>query len=144
MLASDAEATLRSALARANVSIEAPRADAVWAAFKSFLDEPVDDAEDGVLYEVGVSGFGEPEAFQIDLVRQFSVYEDGEYDRMEQLHCTLRYPPSDLLRAHGSFHAWLEEHPSRGAFITAVDSRPEWDLVRELAAEPLRVRQHEV
>jgi hypothetical protein len=112
--------------------------------FKDFARRPVEGVEDGVLYQIGVYGFGEPETFMIDLVRQFSFYEDGEYDRMEQLHCTIHYEPDDELRALGSYNAWAESFASLDEFFGAMDARPEWSVVSRKRATRLQLEQGQV
>ena len=121
-----------------------PDADKVWAVFKEFTTLPVEGVEEGFLYEIGVYGFGAPETFRMNLVRQFSFYEDGEYDRMEQLHCTLHFPPDDDLRALGKFNTWAEQHASLDDFYLAVEQRPEWEIVRRKGGGTLDLSQEQV
>ena len=94
-----------------------------------------------MLYEIGVYAFGEPETFRIDLVRQFSFFEDGEYDRMEQLHCTIHYEPDDELRSLGSYDAWADSFATLDEFFRAMDARPEWSAVRDKRPARLQLEQ---
>ena len=62
--------------------------------FKLFAAEPVEGAgpaadDDMCLFEYGVYDWsdGKGPRFSWNLCRQFTIYEDGEYDRMEQLRC---------------------------------------------------------
>lgn len=128
----------------AGVHSDAPDAGAVFRTFKDFARQPVEGVEDGVLYEIGVYGFNEPETFQIGLVRQFSFFEDGEYDRMEQLHCILHYEPVSELRSLVAFNAWADSFPSLDDFFIAMAARPEWSAVRRKQAIRLQVDQWQV
>lgn len=86
----------------------------VWEAFKRFAVLPVaaesperlDDHEgDMLLFEWGLFD----STFVLDLVRQFAILdEDGDYDRLEQLHCTLSFDPLDELAALGSDTIWSD------------------------------------
>jgi hypothetical protein len=138
MTSDQALPALKAMLETAGVRRDAPDAGAVYIAFKDFARQPVEGVEDGVLYEIGVYGFGEPETFQIGLVRQFGFFEDGEYDRMEQLHCTLHYEPESELRSLGTFNAWADSFPTLEEFFSAIDARPEWSAVR--GRQPIRLQ----
>jgi hypothetical protein len=105
MTSDQALPSLREMLNVARVRLDAPDPDVVYGVFKEFARQPVDGvADDTILYEIGIYSFGEPETYEIDLVRQFSFYENGEYDRMEQLHCSIQYEPDDDLRSLGAFN----------------------------------------
>jgi hypothetical protein len=137
--------TLRRMLAEAGVRLDAPDPDVVYREFKNFARQRVEGVDDVILYEIGIYGFGEQETYRMDLVRQFSFYEDGEYDRMEQLHCTIHYEPEPDLRSLGAFNlttagstSWASGKPERvaepfatlEAFFHVVDARPEWVTVQ--------------
>jgi hypothetical protein len=126
-------------LRSAEVDFAAPDPGHVWDVFKQFVRIPVEGAEDGVLYQTGLYGFGKPPTFQIGLVRQFSFFEGGEYDRMEQLQCDLHFQPDEDLRALAAFNTWADHYPSLHAFFRLVESRPEWPLVRMRTAMPLEL-----
>lgn len=144
MTSDEALPTLRSMLEAAGIRLKAPDAVAVYRVFKDFARQPVEGVVDGVLYQVGVYAFGEPETFMIHLVRQFSFYEDGEYDRMEQLHCIIHYEPDGDLRSLGSFNAWADSFATLDEFFRAMDARPEWNLVRLKRPTRLRLEQGQV
>lgn len=143
----------------AGVRVDAPDPYAVYKVFKDFATLPVEGVHDVILYEIGVYGFGEPETYSIDLVRQFSFYEEGEYDRMEQLHCEIHYEPDDELRALGAFNlttagstSWASGKPERVAepfatledFFRAIDARPEWLTVQGKRATRFELAQWQV
>jgi hypothetical protein len=144
--------TLRAMLDAAGVRSDSPDPNVIYRVFKDFARLPVEGVDDDILYEIGVYGFGEPETYSIDLVRQFSFYLNGEYDRMEQLHCTVHYEPDDDLRSLGTFDLWDSGRPQDEAgplapleeFFHAVDARPEWLAVRNKRATRLQLEQWQV
>jgi hypothetical protein len=148
-------------LDRARVQLDTPDPDVVYRVFKEFAKQPVEGIEDDtILYEIGIYGFGEPETYRLHLVRQFSFFEDGEYDRMEQLHCIVHYEPDEDLRSLGAFNlttagsaGWGPEGARRGEaepfatldeFFEVVDTRPEWQAVRGKRAIKLEIYQEQV
>jgi hypothetical protein len=137
-------ATIRQMLLSAEVAFAAPDPRQVWDVFKQFIRIPVEGVEDGVLYQTGIYGFGKPPTFQIGLVRQFSFFEAGEYDHMEQLHCNLHFQPDAELRALGAFNTWADYYSSLDDFCQFVGARPEWALVDTRGAMPLELFQEEV
>ena len=71
----------------------------VWETFKAFCTEPVEGEEDKeILFQCGVYDFTGEELFHLDFVRQFTIYEEDEYSRMEQLHCEFLFKQIDELR----------------------------------------------
>ncbi|MFD0824487.1 hypothetical protein ACT8ZR_02300 [Neobacillus sp. M.A.Huq-85] len=71
----------------------------VWDVFKGFCKEPVEGEEDKqILFECGIYDFTGEELFHFAFVRQFSIFEDDEYDHMEQLHCLFYFKPTKVLR----------------------------------------------
>jgi hypothetical protein len=135
----------------ARVRLDAPDPDAVYGVFKEFARQPVEGVgDDTILYEIGIYGFGEPDTYRIDLVRQFSFFEDGEYDRMEQLHCIVHYEPDDDLRSLGAFNLTTagsnvsEPFATLDDFLEVIDARPEWQTVRGKNAIRLELYQEQV
>ena len=71
----------------------------VWETFKDFCKEPVEGEEDKeILFQCGIYDFTGEELFHFDFVRQFTVYEEDEYSRMEQIHCEFLFNPTVELR----------------------------------------------
>ena len=101
-----------------------------WATFKDFAAYPVEDApEVELLWQWGTYDFPEiteRELFHCDFVRQFSVYEDGEYGHMDQLHCLFLFEPTTELRALTG-NVWLAGEPA--AFFAAVEQHPLFRLL---------------
>jgi hypothetical protein len=153
----------------ARVRLDAPDPDAVYRVFKEFARQSVEGVsagrpgeveDDTILYEIGIYGFGEPDKYRIDLVRQFSFFEDGEYDRMEQLHCIVHYEPDEDLRSLGAFNlttagssGWGPAGARRGVaepfatlddFLEVIDARPEWETVSGKNAIRLELYQEQV
>jgi hypothetical protein len=90
---------------------------AAWDVFTRFAARPVvADPPEGLesdlgLFQWGVYewGDGKGRRFELDFTRQFSLCdEDGDYDRMEQLHCTLYFAPVAELGALGSGTVWSD------------------------------------
>ncbi len=140
----DALEALNRELAAAAAKSPYPNVDAVWAGFKAFISQPVDGVEDEVLYEIGVFGFGAPETFQLSLVRQLSFFDRGKYDHMEQVRCTVHFPPDDDLRGLGRFNTWAEQHESLGEFCRAVEQRLDWATMRLKRPTEMAVEQSQV
>lgn len=107
--------------------------DSLWRAFVRFASLPVGavgpeqlDPSDGdlLLFETVVRG----EGLEVDLVRQFSVLDgDGDYLRMEQLHCTVSLgcgPTfSELVWSGGNRSAWVVEVERSAGFAAIRDAR---------------------
>jgi len=86
--------------------------------------EGADLHEDGdmLLYQWGVYGFSEPEAFQIDITRQFMV--TGE-DEPHQLQLTCYFQPTDAFRKISASNQWCaspDELPQFRKFIEASEA----------------------
>jgi hypothetical protein len=148
-------------LNEAGVHPDTPDPDVVYRVFKEFARQPVEGIEDDtILYEIGIYEFGEPETYRLHLVRQFSFFEDGEYDRMEQLHCIVHYEPDEDLRSIDAFNlttagsaGWGPAGARRGKaepfatleeFFGVVDARPEWQSVRGKNPIKLELYQEQV
>lgn len=139
-VASAAAVALTAAVAEVSGPAAAPDAWAAWEAFKRFAalsfapDAPerlADGGGDMLLCEYGIYEWpwssGSREVFLVDLVRQFSVVgEDGEYDRMEHVHCSIAFDPRPALRQLGGdaiwsdtdrCHQWFAEVEQSGAFL---------------------------
>jgi hypothetical protein len=117
-----------------------------WAAFRTFTvltDQTSADADsDGLLYQSGVFAFDGPERYYVDLVRQFEVVDStGEHDHYEQVHCELQHEATDDLRSLGRWERWW--FPDRGepfgAFVTAVEARPEFVALADVSPLSRRV-----
>jgi hypothetical protein len=117
-----AAAALTAILADVSGSVDAPDAFAAWHAFKQFAalrfaPDPPERLEAGggdmLLCEYGIydwpwSSDSRP-VFLVDLVRQFSVVgEDGEYDRMEHVHCSIAFALEPALRQLGRDAIWSD------------------------------------
>jgi hypothetical protein len=91
-----AEAALRAMLAESDLrqgefnTIRVAALPAIWSVFKAFIERPVFGDRDEVV--AGDDFLFESDADGVELVRQFSIEDaDGDHDRMEQLHLTLRF-----------------------------------------------------
>lgn len=109
-----AETTLKRMLKDAGVDLARPLLLGTWNVFKVFAALPVegvgqDSDDDLLLFQWGCYDWrdGKGERFNVDFLRQFTVYSrDGDYDHMEQLHCTFFFEPTPELQALGSDSEW--------------------------------------
>ncbi len=95
-----------------------------WSVFKQFVREPVQVADDGVLFET----IALKETFSLSFTRQFShERDDGEYSHMEQLHFDFACPLTDALRGHET-NLWAYDFPTLDAYFAAVEQLPEFQV----------------
>ncbi len=123
--ASEAESYFRRMLVSAGFSEEEPDPLLAWRTFKAFASVPVDCAEDALLFQCGAYDFTGRELFHFGFVRQFTFEEEGEYDHMEQLDCTLLFEPDPELRQMET-NLWSSEFNSPEEFFARVESLPEF------------------
>ena len=144
MQASEAEHKFRVMLSDAGFDPLHPAPRLAWATFKSFMREPVDCADDGVLFECGVFGFTGEDLFYLEFIRQFSYNDDeGEYDRMEQLHCTFtRAPTDELLRTQKNL--WGYDFESLDEYFIAVEQLHEFQVATSQTGWKFELRQEGV
>jgi hypothetical protein len=128
--ASQALATLERMLADAGFDKSRPDTPLAWRVFKQFASIPVAAATDGLLFQCGTYGFSGEPAFEFDFTRQFTQEEKGDEPSMEQLSCTLYYPPSNELGALNT-NLWSFSYDSAAAFFAAVEALPEFRSVVE-------------
>lgn len=142
----DGEATLRAMLEENGVDLSSPDPLQTWITFKEFAALPVEgvDPEGGdmFLFQWGVYDWhdGNGERFEIDFTRQFVVNTPtGEYDHMQQLHCTFFYDATTQLREFGSGDDWLQD-------VSEAESFPVFSVVRDRLALPAayRIRQDHI
>ena len=127
METSVAESRLRQLLLDAGFSFERPDPLKAWEVFKRFVREPVDCADDGVLFECGVYDFmGQGDRFYFSFVRQFSIDVNGEYDHMEQLRCEFSCPPVPQ-STEICTNLWLYDYAGNyDQYFKAVESLPQF------------------
>lgn len=112
-------------LIKAGFDFEHPDLKTAWNVFKEFLKIKVDCVEDCCYFECGVGDFTGQSLFYWDLVRQFDLEEDGEYDHTEQLHIEARFKlDSCLERIEES--VWSSDYDSLDEFITEVEQLTEF------------------
>jgi hypothetical protein len=126
--------TLESLLAREGFDKLHPDPILAWKAFKEFAVAPITSSAPvqhvTALFQWGIYGLGMRDLFEWDLTRQVTFgAASGGYDHMEQVHCTLYFPPDDRLVKLGQGDLWagddleqwfssVEAHP---AFIAAME-----------------------
>jgi hypothetical protein len=145
-VASAAATALSSILAETCEQETSSRALEAWQAFKHFAALPFApeapeslDAEDGdlLLFEWGLDDDPDsedsPRAFFVHLVRQFSVLaEDGEYERMEQVYCSMSFDPLPQVRrlesgtiwSDGDHQRWIAEVERTDCFAALQTASP--------------------
>jgi hypothetical protein len=128
------------------VDLENPDPLQTWTTFKKFAELPVEgvDPEGGdmFLFQWGVYDWhdGNGERFEIDVTRQFVINApSGDYDHMEQLHCTFYYDADAQLRQFASGDDWLDN-------VGHAESFPVFKVLRDGLAVPtcLRIEQEQV
>lgn len=123
--ASEAEPHFRRMLHAAGFSEQQPDALLAWRVFQEFAAVPVDCADDALLFQCGVYGNTGHPLFQFGFVRQFTFEEDGEYDHMEQLDCSIHFEPdAELQRLETNL--WSYDFDSFRAFFACVEALPEF------------------
>ena len=133
---SEALHTLDGMLTEAGFDSDRPDPLLALRVFQAFAEIPVDCADDALLFQVGTYSLTGPELFSLDLTRQFSHEEEGEYAGMEQLHCTLYYKPAPELRSLQA-DLWSYDCASLSDFFTRVAGMPEFRIPVE-SHTPLR------
>jgi len=133
-----AEKELKKMLRDAGLDASRPDVLGTWEVFKRFASLPVEGhgpapEDDLFLFQWGTHDWGDErgEHFEVDFLRQFTLYSRrGDYDHMEQLHCTFSLNPTPGLRTVGGGEEWsgpsldhwfakVEEHPSFKAAVEA-------------------------
>lgn len=108
----------------------------IWETFKDFCKEPVEGEEDiEILFQCGVFDFTGEDQFHLDFVRQFTVYEEDEYSRMEQLHCEFLFKPTDELRRL-EIEAWSMDYDDVDDFFNHIENLQEFKIPMNL--EPIK------
>jgi hypothetical protein len=147
-VASAAAATLSGLLAEVGPHESASPALVAWEAFKRFAalpfapeaPESLDEEGDLLLFEWGPESepSSERDAFFVHLVRQFSVLaEDGEYERMEQVHCSMSFEPLPEVLRLGSGAIWSDGDPQR--WIAQVERSDGFAALQTAPAPDVRV-----
>ncbi|WP_026567131.1 hypothetical protein [Bacillus sp. UNC41MFS5] len=116
----------------------------VWETFKAFCKEPVEGEEDKeILFQCGVYDFTDEELFHLDFVRQFSVYEEDGYSRMEQLHCEFLFIPADELRKL-EIEVWSMDYEDEEDFLNHIENLQEFKIPLNLKPIKAEIYQEEV
>jgi hypothetical protein len=116
----------------------------VWDVFKGFCKEPVEGEEDKeILFECGVYNFTGKELFHFGFVRQFSIYEDDEYDHMKQLHCEFLFKPTEELRTLEATE-WSMDYDDLDVFLNHIENLQEFKVPLKLKPIKSEIYQEEV
>jgi len=134
----EAEERLRSLLLDAGLDLALLEPRGTWEVFKRFAAESVEGVAgsdaDLCLFEYGVYDWsdGKGSRFNWSLCRQFTIYEGGDYDHMEQLRCDLYFTPTPELEAVGGADCWsgldlaewVREVEALPGFRAVLDAQP--------------------
>ncbi len=142
MQITETEGQLKSMLASAGFDMSNPDPQVAWNVFKSFVQEPVECADDGVLFQCGAS-FSK-ELFSLDFVRQFEIEdENGEYGHMEQLHCEFTCVSNDLL-CNLQKNLWASDFDNLNEYFAAVENLSEFQIALSYKDWKCKVEQEGV
>jgi hypothetical protein len=142
----DGETTLRAMLEAQGVDLGNPDPLQTWTTFKEFAALPVEGVDPGggdmFLFQWGAYDWqdGNGERFEIDITRQFVINTpSGDYDHMEQLHCTFYYDADTQLRQFESGDDWLDD-------VSHAESFPVFAVLQDRLAVPTahRIEQEQV
>lgn len=112
-----------------NLRFEAkiPSVSGVYRIFKAFSKIPVNFAEDNILFQCGVYNFTGKDFFHFEFVRQFTIYENGDYCRMEHLFCEFLFEPDKTLEELRT-NLWSEECDDLDDFFIKIESLKEFQI----------------
>lgn len=113
-------------LDEAGFDFSKPDPKLAWEVFKRFVREPVECADDGILFECGVFG-SDDSPFTMDFVRQFSYEVDGHYSHMEQLRCGFGCPATSELK-NLKKNLWAYDYKTLEEYFAAVENLPEFQI----------------
>ncbi|HWL26736.1 MAG TPA: hypothetical protein VNR38_23795 [Ureibacillus sp.] len=116
----------------------------VWETFKDFCKEPVEGGEDKeILFQCGVYDFTGEELFHLDFVRQFTVYEENECSRMEQLRCEFSFKPTEEL-SKLEIGEWSMDYDDIDDFLNHIETLQEFKIPFNLKPIKSEIYQEEV
>jgi hypothetical protein len=124
----DTKHKLKQMLIEASFDFDIPNPSIAWSVFKNFSSLPVEDVEDGILWQLGSYNFTGEKLFYLDFVRQFSFYDEDQYNHMEQLHIEFTCIPTiELLTLKRN--KWAFDYLSLAEYFKDVESFPEFQIV---------------
>ena len=116
----------------------------VWETFKTFCEEPVEGEEEKeIIFQCGVYDFTGEELFHLDFVRQFTVYKEDGYSRMEQLHCEFLIKPTDEL-SKLEIGEWSMDYDDIDDFLNHIENLQEFKIPLNLKPIKSEIYQEEV
>lgn len=118
---SEANEVLVKMLNASRFDFEDPVPKIAWIAFKKFCNIKVKCADDSLLFQCGVFNFTGEDLFHFELVRQFVIETDGEYDHMEQLSISLFFKPNSEL-SNLETNIWSNDCNSIDDFFAKVET----------------------
>jgi hypothetical protein len=93
---------------------------------------------DMLLYQWGTYDWGQGEAFEIGVTRQF-IEQSDEEARFSQLQFTLRHRPTPDLRALGAGSLWCEAREDASAFSTLVQEHVAYRALAGMQAPEIKL-----
>lgn len=112
---SDAPVLLRRCLDAQDFLAQAPKLSTAFRAFRQFAEYAFDCREDLLLWDAGLTHFGDEYYWSVALVRLFSLD-----DHSKQLTLELRYAPDAELEKLADV-LWSEGYAARADFFAAVE-----------------------
>lgn len=139
----EAKGALNKMLRDAGFNIKKPDLTLIISIFKEFSKVDIDCSSDAFLFQCGVYNFTGEELFYWDIVRQFEIEVDNEYDHMEQLHFEVKFIPTQDLRKF-NITKWSFELES-DEYFSMVESLEEFTVpFKEYIPKSIAIYQEEV
>jgi hypothetical protein len=142
-LLADAGLELGTGIHARHAGLSAPDAARGWEVFKAFGSIPAEGVgphaeDDGLLFETGVYAWHylDGPRFSLSFTRQFALYEEDEYDRMEQLHLSFYWAPTPELEGLEKAQIWSFGH-ELDDFFRLVEASPGFREPLELGLPPV-------
>jgi hypothetical protein len=141
---SGSAAALEAFLAKRGVDFQTGTLDEIVTAVVDFYE--VVDASglipepggDMLLFQFGTYDRGNGERFNFDITRQFIIAGEDD-DVFSQLHCTLFYESTDVLRAIGAGARWSKSRDELVEFRAFIVSSSAYEAVRALSSRSRQI-----
>jgi hypothetical protein len=150
MMPSESASALQQFLGDRRIDVETSALDEIIRAALEFYGTvsasglaPVRKA-DMLLFQFGVYDWGSGEHFQIGITRQFIIDGEKDDDAISQLHCTLFYAPTTVLRSIGRGNRWCESRDELSEFRKFVLSGNAYLTALPLPIERRRIAWEQV
>ncbi len=143
MIVKQAEARLNKLLIREGMDITCPNPFTALKAFKEFAKETVECAEDLLMFQCGVFNLTGKRLFHLVFVRQFTIEEEGECDRLVQLYVEFTCKPNESLTPLSTI-LWAEESTSMELYFERIENSTEFSTAIVESTWDCKVHQEAV